>query len=239
MSRSTVPSRVLRRTGFATTLAAASVLLTAVPALAHVEVESEGAQALAQNVKVSFDAESESTTAGITELRVVLPQGIAPGDVKLAEGPKDWQLTADPDGYTVKGPAIAPGKNAQYAITVRQLPDAAELAFKTLQTYSDKRVDRWIEVGANSESPAPVLKLKPAAQGAKPAAGSTPSGSPTASAPVTATASPRTTPAEASAKADKDDDGGLSAGAWTGIGVGAVVLVGAAVYFVRRRSSQQ
>lgn len=157
-----------RRPTLATAVAATAVLLTAGPASAHVEVESESTQALAQNVEIAFDAESESATAGITEIRVVLPEGIAPADVAYGEGPKGWALTVNDDGYTVKGPAVKAGVNAEYSVVVKQLPDAKELPFKTIQTYGDGQVDRWIELDENGENPAPVLKLKAAAAGATP-----------------------------------------------------------------------
>lgn len=237
MSRTAIPARALRRASAAVPLAAAAVLLAAVPAFAHVEAEAEGAQALAENVKISFSAESESDSAGITELRVVLPQGIAPADVKLAEGPKGWELTANPDGYTVKGPAVPVREDAKYAITVRKLPDAKELAFKTIQTYSDKRVDRWIELGAGSQAPAPVLKLKPAAPGATPVTSSSPAATPSTAAPSTPAPQASASTA-ATAEKEKDDDSGLSAGAWVGVVAGAVALAAAAVYVVRRRSAQ-
>ncbi|QUW85628.1 DUF1775 domain-containing protein (plasmid) [Streptomyces mirabilis] len=227
-----------RRLTIATTTAVTALLLTAGPAAAHVEVESEKAQALAENVELSFDAESESNSAGITELRVVLPEGIAPADVTYGEGPKGWKFTANDDGYTVKGPAVKTGENAKYSVVAKQLPDAEELAFKTLQTYSDGHTDRWIELGDGSEEPAPVLKLKAAAGGSK-AAG--PSPSETASEAPSASASPAAEEASASpaAEAKKDDDGGLSAGAWVGIGAAVLVALLAVGYAVRRRSGAQ
>lgn len=168
MSRTTRAHWHTRTLVVAAALATGAVVFAAGPASAHVEVESEKAQALAEKVTLAFEAESESDTAGITELRVVLPKGIAPGDVTYGEGPKGWKFSANDDGYTVKGPAVKVGENAEYSVVVRQLPDTEELAFKTLQTYSDKRTDRWIELGDGSEWPAPVLKLKAAAPDAKP-----------------------------------------------------------------------
>jgi uncharacterized protein YcnI len=224
----------VRRLTLATAAATTAVLLTAGPAAAHVEVESEKAQALAENVELAFDAESESSTAGITELRVVLPEGIAPADVTYGEGPKDWKFTANDDGYTVKGPAVKTGENAKYSVVVKQLPDAEELAFKTLQTYSDGHTDRWIELGDGSEEPAPVLKLKAAAAGAKPASPS-PSESASESASPTPTAEETEPSASPVAEAEKDAGGGLSVGAWIGIGT-AIVIALAAGYAVRRRS---
>lgn len=223
---------IARRLPLLTSAAIGAVLLTAVPASAHVEAQSDGAQALAENVKIDFEAESESDTAGITKLRVVLPEGIAPADVTYGEGPEGWKFTPSDDGYTVEGPAVKVGENAEYSITVRQLPDAKEIAFKTLQTYSDDRTDRWIELDENGENPAPVLELKPAAPGAKPAS---PSPSETDTAPAPASSQPSEPPASPAAQAEeKDDEGGLSAMAWVGIGA-AVVLVAAAVVFLLRR----
>ena len=230
-----------RRLTLASGATTALLLLTAVPAAAHVEIESDKAQALAENVEISFDAEAESSTAGIKQVRVVLPEGIVPADVTYGEGPKGWKFTAGDDGYTVKGPALKAGENAEYSIVVRQLPDAKELAFKTLQTYTDGSVDRWIELDENGENPAPVLPLKAAAPGATPVA---PSPSETESAspsPVaTATAEESTASPSVQAEADeKDDEGGLSAGAWIGIVAGILVAAAAVVFAVRRRGGAE
>jgi uncharacterized protein YcnI len=234
MSRLSTTRATVRRLSIAIAVTASAVLLAAGPAAAHVEVESEKAQALAENVEVSFDAESESSTAGITEIRVVLPEGIAPADVAYGEGPKGWKFTANGDGYTVKGPAVKAGVNAEYSVVVKQLPDAKELAFKTLQTYSDGRTDRWIELDESGEQPAPVLKLTAAAAGAKAA-------SPTPSETASQSASPSAEEPEPSsspvAEAETKDDGGLSAGAWIGIGAVVVVAAGGAFYLVRRRGA--
>ncbi|MPY57570.1 DUF1775 domain-containing protein [Streptomyces spongiae] len=242
MSRTTRLYGGIRRMTLAAAVAATAVLFTAGPAAAHTEVESDDAQALAQNVELTFSAESESGTAGISELRVILPKGITPSDVTYGEGPKGWKLTPTKDGFAVKGTAMKVGEDVELSVFIRQLPDAKELVFKTLQTYSDGKVDRWIELGdSESESeghghgnPAPVLKLKAAAPGAKPVSPSpseteSPSASPTPSAEK---AEPSSSPA---AQATEDDDSGLSAGAWTGIGAGVVVVAGAVVYLVRRQ----
>ncbi|MEV5533795.1 DUF1775 domain-containing protein [Streptomyces prunicolor] len=241
MFRAASTHRTARRLTLVTAATATAVLLTAGPAAAHVEVESDKAQALAENVEIAFDAESESSTAGVTKIRVVLPAGIAPADVAYGEGPKGWKFTAAADGYTVEGPAVKAGANAEYSVVVKQLPDAKELAFKTLQTYSDGRTDRWIELDESGENPAPVLKLKAAAPGAKPI---TPSPTKTGTGTGTGTAaSPSPTPEETepsaspAAQAVEKDDDGLSTGAWVGIGLTVVVVAGGAVYLVRRRGA--
>ncbi|MFF8974209.1 DUF1775 domain-containing protein [Streptomyces sp. NPDC014995] len=245
MSRITLP-RAARRLTVAAAAATTAVLLTAVPAAAHVEVESDRAQALAENVEITFVAESESATAGITQLRVVLPEGIEPADVVYGEGPTGWTFTAEDDGYTVKGPAVKVGENAEHSIVVRQLPDAKELAFKTLQTYGDGTIDRWIELGGSGGdehghghgNEAPVLKLRAAAPGAR-TVGPSPSASPTPSATVTPTAGETASPTPQAAESRQGDDGGLSATAWTGIVAAVLVVAAAVVFLVRRRRGVQ
>ncbi|WP_105972419.1 DUF1775 domain-containing protein [Streptomyces geranii] len=232
----TAPRRLALTAAAATTL----VLFTAGPAAAHMEVESDKAQALAENVEISFHAEAESDSAGISEVRVILPEGIAPGDVSYGEGPKGWKFATDDEGYTVKGAALKTGVSAEYSIVVRQLPDAKELAFKSLQTYSDGSIDRWIELDEGGEQPAPVLKLKAAAPGAKPIT-PTPTESPSPSATPTPTPTPTSEETEASAtpvvEAASEDEGGVSAGVWIGVGAVVVVAAGAGVYFVRRKGA--
>ncbi|HCA87200.1 MAG TPA: hypothetical protein DEQ61_18025 [Streptomyces sp.] len=245
MTRFTSPLFV-RRAALVAATTTTALLLTPAPAAAHVEVESDKPQALAENVTLDFLAESESGSAGITELRVILPEGVAPADVTYGEGPGGWVFTPTEDGYTAKGPAVAVGKDAEYSVAVRQLPEAEELAFKTLQSYSDGRVDRWIELGDSSSgghgSSAPVLKLKAAAPGAKPVSPS-PS-KPASPTPPAADAKPSAEPSSAApqANAAKEREGdGLSTGAWVGIGTAALLAIAAvaAVYALRRRAGSQ
>ncbi|WP_329182863.1 DUF1775 domain-containing protein [Actinacidiphila glaucinigra] len=242
MSHSSLPS-AFRRTGIVVMAASAAVLAVAAPAAAHAEVSASTAQALAENVTLTFESEAESASAGFTKIRIVLPDGIATDTVRLKEAPKGWKLAAGADGYTVGGPALAPGTNAEHSIVVRQLPDASSLAFKTLETYSDGEVSRWIEVPkkgqAEPENPAPVLDLKPAASGATPigtpAASQSPS--PQASASSPAQSSPQASESPVTAETSKDDDGGLGAAGIAAI-IGAVVVVAAsAVLWMKRRSS--
>ncbi|MFF7445443.1 MULTISPECIES: DUF1775 domain-containing protein [unclassified Streptomyces] len=241
-------SRTLNRLAVATAAAATAVLLTAVPAIAHVEVEADTAQALAENVQLTFTAESESATAGITQLRVILPKGISPSDVTYEDGPDGWKFAATNDGYTVKGPALKTGADAEHSVVVRQLPDAKELAFKTLQTYGDGKVDRWIELGESDDghghghgNEAPVLELEPAAPGATTVSPTpSPSQSPTPT-PTATQSGDSAAPQAADSEQDdeQDDDSGMSTGAWIGIAAAALLAAGAIAFAVRRRGSAQ
>ncbi|MEU0068095.1 DUF1775 domain-containing protein [Streptomyces sp. NPDC006332] len=241
-------ARVGRRAALTGAAALTATLALAAPAAAHAEVEADTSQALAENVTLSFVSEAESDSAGFTAMRVVLPEGIAPGDVTLDEAPKGWKLKATSDGYNVAGPALKTGVDAEYKIKVRQLPDAKEIAFKTVETYSDGEVSRWIELpsgGAEPEQPAPVLKLKAAAPGAKPV-----SPSPSATESPAESEAPEPGPsatvsgATAQAKdkgadteaAEADDDSS------TGVIIGGVLAVlavvgGGAWWLVRRRGA--
>jgi hypothetical protein len=132
----------------------------AMPAAAHVEVTGSPARAGAQNAVLTFTAEAESQSAGIVSMRVVLPAGITAGDVSWVDGPAGWHLTTAADGYTVGGPPVPVGQNASFRVRIRQLPATRSLVFKTIETYSDGKVSRWIGE-PTTDNPAPVLSLAP------------------------------------------------------------------------------
>ncbi|MEU8744901.1 DUF1775 domain-containing protein [Streptomyces sp. BPPL-273] len=246
MSNSPRPlARAGRRFILAGGVALTATLALAAPATAHAEVEADRPQALAENVTLSFVSEAESASAGFSELRVVLPEGITSDDVTLAEGPKGWKLKATGDGYTVAGPALKAGVDAEHKIKVRQLPDVEEIAFKTVETYSDGEVSRWIELpsgGDKSEQPAPLLELEAAAPGAKPVAPS-PSEKPSDSAAPSP--SPSATESDvAAAGSDTDtkateEDGGSPTGLIVGgIVVALLALGGGAWWLLKGRSAE-
>ncbi|MFJ8845360.1 DUF1775 domain-containing protein [Streptomyces cyaneofuscatus] len=251
MSTSVRPRTRRRSAAGVVAAAIAATLVLATPASAHVEVASEGARALAENVTLNFDAATESDAAGITKLEVFLPKGIAPADVTYGKGPAGWKLAPTDKGFTVSGPPVAVGEDVTYSVVVRQLPDAKSLVFKTLQTYDDGRVDRWIELEESSGGhghghghSAPVLELKEAAPGAEPVA-PTPSASPTPSATPSPSAPPTTEPAEAKPSATplpllRAEEDGSSSTLPLGIGIGIAVLAlaaGGLWWFLKRRRS--
>lgn len=233
------------RVALAGAAALTATLALAAPAFAHAEVEADTPQALAENVTLSFVSEAESDSAGFTQLRVVLPEGIAPGDVTLDEAPKGWKLKATDDGYSVAGPALKAGVDAEHKIKVRQLPDAKELAFKTVETYGDGKISRWIELptgGQEPEQPAPVLKLKAAAPDAKPV-GPRPSTTESAAAGPTPSATESdvaAADADTGAKAAETDDNS-STGVTIGLVLAAVALLGAGAWWLvqRRKAPSQ
>lgn len=75
------------------------------PASAPAEVESDTARAQAENATFGFVSEAESATAGFTRVRVVVADGIAPGDVTLADAPECRTLKIAEDDYPAAGAA--------------------------------------------------------------------------------------------------------------------------------------
>jgi uncharacterized protein YcnI len=216
----------------AVVLAGAGLGLVAVAgsAAAHVEVSADNAQAGARDVTLTFVGEAESTTSGIASERVVLPAGMTPQEVTLVKAPAGWTLTANPDGFTVAGRALPIGREATFVVKVAQLPtDVTELAFKTVETYGDGKVSRWIEIpqegAAVPDNPAPMLKVRAAA--ALPTAKSSdPAPAPSTAAPTTVQAVPVS-----------DTGGGTRWPLWAAGAVALVAVVVGAVLVLRRRVS--
>lgn len=216
-------SRILGRATVVAALATTAVAALAAPALAHTEIELTPAQAGAKNVTMKVTAEAESSKAGIKSVRIVLPAGITASQVTLEAGPSGWSLAPAEDGFTVAGAALKTKTDAEFTVKIAQLPaDQTTLTFKTLVTYGNGDVDRWI--GAPSDSnPAPVVNLAPAPS---------PSPSPSPS-PAFPSSAPTASPATAAANSSSSGTG------WIVAAVIAVLLVaGAVVWLSRRRRTQ-
>jgi hypothetical protein len=117
-----LPTSVCFRGAVTAASAVGLVLMGVGPAVAHIEVSAEGAQAGTGPVTLSFMAESEPPSVGIVGVKTQLPDGIARADVSLAGGPEGWALTPTADGFELGGPPLVPGLNAEYSVTVAQLP---------------------------------------------------------------------------------------------------------------------
>lgn len=219
-----------RRLAVVCTAAGLAVVLAAGPALGHVEVEAMPARALATDALLSLTAEAESNTAGISGLRIQLPPGLVPADLRLASGPAGWRLTGTGGVVTVSGPALPVGRSLRLGIRVRQLPDDRQLVLKTIQSYADGKQDAWIELPTASvpepEQPAPIVRLQAAAPGATAVPRATPTTTP---AP---TPTPRTS--GAAPVADPADDGSVAVWMFGGVLAGIAVL-GVIVLAARRR----
>ncbi|WP_241255995.1 YcnI family copper-binding membrane protein, partial [Candidatus Protofrankia californiensis] len=160
------------------------VIAFALPASAHVTVQPKSATA-GSYTTVSFKVPTERDDASTTKLEVQFPADTPISSVSIEPHPgwsyevaktKLAQPIKSDDGSISEviaqitwiasstDTAIKPGEFAVFNVSAGPLPDkAGTLAFKTLQTYSNGEVVRWIDVaqpGQNQpEHPAPVLTL--------------------------------------------------------------------------------
>ncbi|MEV1014084.1 YcnI family protein [Micromonospora sp. NPDC049751] len=215
----------LRRTASAAAALALTAVATAVlgfagPASAHVTVNPKEATQ-GGYARVAFRVPNESDTASTTKLEVVLPENAPVGSVSTIPVP-GWTVATEKRKveppievhgsqlteavskitWTATGDAaVKPGQFQEFGVSMGPLPKVDTMVFKTLQTYSDGNVSRWIDEpqpgGEEPEKPAPVLTL-------------------TAAAPTASAAAP-----SAVAVADKDDDEGD--GVALGLGVAGLV----------------
>ncbi|MEV5768870.1 YcnI family protein [Micromonospora sp. NPDC052213] len=216
----------LRRTAAAAAALALGAVATAVlgfaaPASAHVSVNPQEATQGGYG-RFAFRVPNESDTASTTKVEVVLPENAPVGSVSTMPVP-GWTVAVekrkvDPPvevhgsqltevvaklTWTATGNAgVKPGEFQEFPVSMGPLPQVDTMVFKTLQTYSDGNVQRWIEEptpgGEEPESPAPVLTLTAASPSAAPTGGAAP------------------------AQADDDDDA-EGVGLATGLGIAGLV----------------
>jgi hypothetical protein len=230
----------MRRVTASGVAAAVALVLAATPAAAHNEWEPNTA-APGSVVDLTLFVEDEQPDVGTTKVELFFPAPITVAALPAMPGwtatPMDGQLGGPASGVTWTG-GPAPG-DLDLPIRLGPLPgEPGRLQFKTVQTYENGEVDRWIDewpAGApEPPAPGPVLDLVPGGPGSTPA--STASPTTTASSTTTTTAS-TTTETDETAAGDTDDDSGGSAVPWV---VAAAVLVAAAggvFVFVRARRS--
>lgn len=169
--------------------AVATVLLTAGAATAHVTVNpSEATQG--GYAKLTFRVPNETGNTDTTKVQVFFPKAQPLASVSIQPHPGwsfevkteklDKPITSD-DGAVTRAvsevvwtadsaaSAIKPGEFDEFNVSAGPLPTAPLMVFKTLQTYSNGDVVRWIDPstpgGAETEHPAPVLTLVPVGDG--------------------------------------------------------------------------
>jgi periplasmic copper chaperone A len=164
------------------TVVAAAVLLSSVPAFAHVTVQPTTAVAGTETT-FTFRVPTESATASTTRIVIVLPTS-NPIPAVLLEPVPGWRSSVEhralaspvrtddgPLTSTVsritwtaigRGNAIAPGQFREFTIDAGPIPAEHRLVFKALQYYSDGAVVRWIDPpvgGAEAAHPAPAVTI--------------------------------------------------------------------------------
>jgi uncharacterized protein YcnI len=230
----------VRRAGVVASGAVIGALAFAGAAAAHVTVSPSSAQQGAFTT-IAFRVPTESDKASTTKVDMHLDMNnpIATVDYQAVTGwttkvtvSKLAKPITDDDGNQVTqavseivwtansaATAIKPGQFQEFPIELGPLPKTGSIAFKTLQTYSDGSVVRWIDPtppgGPEPENPAPVLTLTPAGG----AASDGPSAGAAGTAPTVTTAPPAS---------GGSSSGGSSSGAMTIAIIGGLLgLVGA------------
>ncbi|GHK00037.1 hypothetical protein SY2F82_18340 [Streptomyces sp. Y2F8-2] len=235
----------LRRATTVAALAAAGVLTAAGAAFAHVTVHPESYAKGATDGVLTFRVPNEEDTAATTKVQVFLPTEhpilgvlVSPQDgwtaqvtttkLKTPVKTDDGTITDAVSQITWTGGRIRHGQYQDFNVAFGQLPENADqLTFKTLQTYSDGNVVRWIEEAQKGqdepENPAPVLQLT--AKGTAEGGGST-------AAPAGTGEKPSATTTKAAATSDSTARGlGIA-----GLVVGVLALAAAGLAIARGRS---
>ncbi|WP_030209331.1 YcnI family copper-binding membrane protein [Streptomyces bikiniensis] len=207
MSVSRTPARRVSatRAALAGGIALSSVVLLSGTAFAHVSVQPQGEAAKGGYATVNIKVPNERDNASTVKLEVnfpldhplasVMPQPVPGWKAEVTKSKLDKPLelhgrkineAVSKVTWTADGSGIEPGFFQTFPLSLGQLPeDADQLVLKSIQTYSNKEVVRWIEEqkeGAEEpQNPAPVLKLSAASDdhhgGAAPSATATASAS--------------------------------------------------------------
>jgi uncharacterized protein YcnI len=247
MSRNAVfTSPVARRAAAVAATAVVVVAATALPASAHVTVSPDSLPKGA-TAELTFKVPNEESSATTTQVQLqiptdhpiaqVLPRQIPGWTVSVKTTTLSTPLKTDDGTFTTAvseidwtGGSIPVGQYQDFQVSVDPLPtDTAQLVFKTVQTYSNGDIVRWIDLTQAGQPapdhPAPVLTLTAAAADDS-SSGS--SAAPAAGSSVTAAADP----------AQSSGGGSGTAGIWLGaLGLAAGLAALALNLLARRRSS--
>lgn len=241
----------VRRAATVTAGALALTIGLAVPALAHVTV-NPGTAEKGSWTKLAFRVPNERDNASTTKVEVDFPTDHplpfvsvrpVPGwDVKLTRGKLPKPVVSDAGDtitesvlkITWSGGKVGSGQFQEFEVSVGPLPKSVdELAFPTVQTYSNGEAVKWADPakadGSEPDHPAPTLKLV-AAEG---------EGDEDGAAPASPVAAPTVTAPTVAAAASDDGEGGNSTPALVLGGLGLVAgLVGAGAGITALRRSR-
>ncbi|MFC4944864.1 YcnI family protein [Pseudonocardia sp. GCM10023141] len=181
MNRS--PRRTVLRAATVLAVAAATVLVAATPALAHVTAQAGDAKKGGYAV-VTFRVPNESDTAGTVGLTVTLPTDKPLTSVRttpiagwtattkqvalnppVQSGGRTITQTIGSITWTANpGTRIGPGQYLDFPVSVGPMPtDTDSISLPASQTYDDGKVVDWnqpaVAGGAEPAHPAPVVKL--------------------------------------------------------------------------------
>ncbi|HVK19759.1 MAG TPA: YcnI family protein [Actinokineospora sp.] len=172
-------SRLILRSLSITVLAAFAMLVGGYTASAHVSVSADN-PVPGKYAKATFRVPNERDVPTV-KLEVAFPADQPFGRAAVAPVP-GWTATVKThkldvpitthhgetmteavESITWEGGEIKSGEFVEFPVSLGPLP-TANLVFKSLQTYADGEIVRWIDMGgAEADHPAPVLSLAPVA----------------------------------------------------------------------------
>lgn len=214
--------------------AAALVLASAIPALAHVTVDSPAEAVQGSFPTVTFRVPNEHATAANVSVKIEMPTSPAVPFVLVktnagwthkiehsAPGEPGQNVRSVTWSTTRTEAKLKPGEFTEFELVLAPIPAADRLYFPTSQFYDNGEVVRWNEIPSpgnpNPPHPAPSLKVTAPAQAG------------TAAQPANLTLGGDRVEQVASRK---DESTGTTLAVLTGL----VLLIGASgVLFVRRR----
>jgi uncharacterized protein YcnI len=224
-------------------VAAAALVLAADPAAAHNSWEPATA-APGSVVDLTLMVADEEPAGGTTMVELRFPAPITEAALPAVPGwtatPVDGEVGGPASGVTWTG-TPAPG-DLELPIRLGPLPnEPGRLQFKTVQTYDNGAVHRWIddwpEGAPEPPAPGPVLDLVPGGPGSIPATTVPPT---TAASTTTTTAAAATTESDQVASQVTDDDESDSNVVPVVVAAAAILAAaGGAFAFVRSRRSPQ
>jgi uncharacterized protein YcnI len=172
--------RALSRAAIVCAAATGAAVLFAIPALAHVTITPNSASPGSAAV-LTFHVPNEEATAYTTRVDMQVPTDhpiaqfliepvagwtISVRTITLAKPlvTDDGQFTQAVSEVIWSGGRIAPGQFQDFSVSADPLPQGvSQLTFKTIQTYSNGDVVRWIDVPVpgqpEPDHPAPQLTL--------------------------------------------------------------------------------
>jgi uncharacterized protein YcnI len=220
--------------------AVAALVAAATPAAAHNEWEPATA-APGSVVDLTLFVAGEQPDAGTTTVELFFPAPITVAALPAVPGwtatLMDGQLGGPTGGVTWAG-GPTPG-DLELPIRLGPLPgEPGRLQFKTVQTYDNGEVDRWIdewpEGAPEPPAPGPVLDLVPGGPGSVPAT----TAAPTTTAATTTTTEATTTTTEADQAAAEDtDDSDSNVVPWVIAAVVVFAVAGGGFAYLRSRRS--
>lgn len=134
--------------------ASAVVVLTAVPAFAHVTVRADTTEP-GGFAKYTVRVPNESEDAATTRVEIQLPEGYEEVRYQPREG---WDISITDGVLTIDGGRIEPGQFQEFAFSARNPEQAGDVQFPAIQVYSDGEEVRWVGA-ADSDEPAPIVTI--------------------------------------------------------------------------------